>query len=306
MGIFFGLGNVQLLLAKRTEVFAECVVHVVLAEKHVNASERRVVRRHAIVLQILDAHQAVFRHVLLSERNSDFLSTVGAIVEENHHIAFLDGAIYGAIIDWLDKFVGNTCIVTCLNGIGHRCGLFALAANQQVVSELDAVPVLVAVHCIVATHNRHHLAGAFGAVLFNFSHIALAALRVGVATIHKAVDKHVFEFVALGNVAKCKDVVKRRVHTTSRSQAHEVNVLAVFLGIRECALHLRIVVYSSFLYRFVNLHKVLIKNAAGTNILVSHLRVTHLSVRQTNIFATGLQLRVWIISNQTIPIGCWS
>ena len=80
------------------------------------------------------------------------------------------------------------------------------------------------------------------------------------------------------------------MHASGRSQAHEVNVLAVVLGIRECFLHFGIVVNRTVLYRLVNLHQVLIKNTAGANVLVTYFRVTHLTVGQTHIFTAGFQL----------------
>ena len=47
----------------------------------------------------------------------------------------------------------------------------------------------------------------------------------------------------------------------------------------------------------------MIDDASGTDIEVSHLRVTHLTVGQSHVFAAGQQLRVRIFFVQTVDEG---
>ena len=87
------------------QIFAQCVLYVLLVEENVYACERCVVRRHAVVLQAGDGVHALLRHILLGQYNGQLLSAVVAVVEEDHYIAFLDGAVESAIYDGFDELV---------------------------------------------------------------------------------------------------------------------------------------------------------------------------------------------------------
>ena len=129
--------------------------------------------------------------------------------------------------------------------------------------------------------------------------------RVGITAVHKAVNEGLaLQSVLLGDIAQVEQVIKRTVYTTVTGQSHDMQVLAVLLGVAESRLDLRILQYTAILAGAVDLHEVLIYNTSRTNIKVTHLGVTHLSVRQTDILTTGLQLRVRISRDQVIPIRC--
>ena len=54
--------------------------------------------------------------------------------------------------------------------------------------------------------------------------------------------------------------------------------------------------------RTVDFNQVLIYDTSCTDIQVTYFRVAHLSVRQSDIFTACLQLRMRILSQQTVPI----
>ena len=56
---------------------------------------------------------------------------------------------------------------------------------------------------------------------------AFTALRVGITTVHKAVDEGILDTVFLGNIAEFEQMVKRAVHATVAGQSHKVDILAV-------------------------------------------------------------------------------
>ena len=150
MRVLLSLGDMELLLAQVGKIFSKSVVDVFLVEKDVHALERRIVRSHAVILQAGDGVHAFFGHVMLGENNGEFLCAVVAVVEENHHVAFLDGAIEIGVVDGLDELVGHIVVIALLHGGDHIGGLLALAFNEKVVGNLDAVPAFVTVHCIIA------------------------------------------------------------------------------------------------------------------------------------------------------------
>ena len=80
------------------------------------------------------------------------------------------------------------------------------------------------------------------------------------------------------------------MNTTIGSQSHKVNILTVFFSIRESRNDSRILHNAIVGTCAVNLHQVLIYDTSCTDIEVSDFRVTHLTIRQTNILTACLKL----------------
>ena len=76
-----------------------------------NTFERCIVRSHAIVLQTGNRVHTLFRHILLSQYDCQFLGTVITVVKEDDNIAFFDCAVYSCVIDRFDKFVGHAFVI---------------------------------------------------------------------------------------------------------------------------------------------------------------------------------------------------
>ena len=306
MSILFSFSDVKLSLAIGSKVFAESILYVFLVEEDVYTGERCIVRSHAIVLQVLDSMHTLFRHILLSEDDSQFLRTVVTVVEEDHYVAFLDSTVYSRIVDWLDEFVCHAFVVRFLHSLNHVSSILTLAFYQEVVSFLHTFPTLVTVHGIETAHDRSDGTCALSTMSSQLFDEALTALRVSITTVHEAVDEGTFAYtIFLGDIAKLEQVVERTVYTTVGCQTHEVNVLAVFLGIAESRYHFLVLHDAVVSTSTVNLHQVLIYDATCTDVQVTYFRVTHLTVRQTYVFTACLQLRVRIVGQQTVPIRSW-
>ena len=202
MSIFLGLGDMQLTLALAGQILRKGVIHVLFGEEDVHVLESGVIGCHAVVLQTGDDLHAVAWLVLLGQGYGYLLGAVVAEVEENHHVAFLDAAVNGRVDDGFDKLIGHTFVIRLLNSPYHVVALLADAGSQHVISHLDAVPIVVTVHRIVATDNGCYCAGTLLAVLKHRVNKALAALGVGVTAIHEAVHIHLLQAVFLGDVTQ--------------------------------------------------------------------------------------------------------
>ena len=133
---------------------------------------------------------------------------------------------------------------------------------------------------------------------------SLAALGVGVAAVHEAVYEGALgHAVFAGDVNEFEEVVERRVNAAVGGEAHEVDALAVFLGIGIGANDFGILENGTVGAGAVDFHQVLVDDAASTDIEVAHLRVAHLSVGQTDIFARSQQLRVRIRGVEVVHKG---
>ena len=120
---------------------------------------------------------------------------------------------------------------------------------------------------------------------------SLAALRVGVASVHEAVyEGAVADAILLGDVAQLEQMVERRVHAAGAGQSHYVEVHAVVAGVAVGRHNLGVLQYAAVLAGAVDLHKVLIYDAPCTDVQVSDFGISHLSVGQTYVLAAGQQL----------------
>ena len=285
VGILLGLGCVELLESLGADILAKGIGDVLLGEDDVHALERCVVGSHAVVLESGDGLHSLLGHVLLSEHLSELLGAVVAEVDEDNHVALLDGSVNLGIVDRLDELVGNAFLVAFLHSLHHALGLLSLALYEQVVSLFHTVPTLVAVHGIETSHDGSDVSIVLLTHLRELLDKADAALRVGVASVHETVDESLCQTILLAYLHEFEQVVERRVNTTVRCKSHEVKALACFLGVAVCSLYFWILQNRAVLASAVDFHQVLVNYSSCSNVEVSYFGVTHLSVGQTNVFS---------------------
>ena len=261
------------------------------------ARELGVIGRHAAVVERHGVHP-FGRHVLLRQHDGQLLGAVVTVVEKDHHVVRADHADGLSVLvdahERLDELIRHALVIRLLDGFDHVRRTFADAVDQRVVCDLHTLPALVAVHGVITADHRSDLARRGGEVLFEVGDETLAAARVGVAAVHKAMHVGIVEAVGRRNVAQLEEVLQRRVYAAVRHQPHEVHVHTVLFGVFERCLHLRILHDRVVAAGAVDLHEILINHAAGADIEVSDLRVAHLSFGQADVLAVGAQLGVGI------------
>ena len=292
MGILLGLGDAQLAKAQRRNVLADRIGHIILVEEYMQPRELGVVGGHAAVVKRQGAH-TLLGHILLREHDRKLLGTVVTVVEEYYHIALPDrshGLTLGIDMhDRLDELVGHAGIVRALHSLDHVGRSLALALDQKVVGDLDALPAPVAVHGIVTSYDRGDTAGRRGHVALQRLDEALAAARIGIATVHEAVYEGVVDTVVRRYVAQLEQMIERRVYAAVRHQSHEVHFRAFGLGILERTDDLAVFEYRVVAAGTIDLYQILIDDTAGTYVKMSHLGVAHLPLGQSDVLAVGQQ-----------------
>ena len=167
-----------------------------------NTLERSVIRSHTVILQTWDCMHACFRHILLSQYDSQLFCTVVTVIEEDYHIAFLDCSVNVCIYNRLDKFVCHAFIIRFLHCLNHVGSFLAFTVHQQVICFFHAFPTFVTIHSIITADDGSNLSARFLAVCSKFFNKTLTALRVSVATVHEAVDECIVDIVFFSDVAK--------------------------------------------------------------------------------------------------------
>ena len=126
-----------------------------------NALERSIVRSHTVILQPRDGVHTCFRHILLSQYNSQLFGTVITVIEEDNYITFFDCSVAVGIHNRFDEFICNTCIIRLLHSLNHIGSFLTYAVYKQVISFFYTFPTFVTVHSVITADDRSNLACRF-------------------------------------------------------------------------------------------------------------------------------------------------
>ena len=162
----------------------------------------------------------------------------------------------------------------------------ALAVDHSVIGGLHTVPALVAVHGVVAAHERGDLTNAQLPTLFHRpGHIVHAGGGGNVPSIQKCVDVDPLKATVLCHFHQGKEVVDMGVNAAVAEQAHEVKGRALFLagihGVNIGGILEEIPVINGF----ADPGQVLKHHPACADVGVAHLAVAHLTCGQAHIQA---------------------
>ena len=157
VSILFCFSDMKLAQAFGSKIFAQCVGHVFFVEQDMNAFERCIIRSHTVILQTRDGMHASFRHILLSQYDSQLFGTVITIVEEDHYITLFDCSVAVSVYNRFDEFVCHAFVVRFLHCLNHISSFLAYTVYEQVVCFFYTFPTLVTVHCIITADNRSNL-----------------------------------------------------------------------------------------------------------------------------------------------------
>ena len=160
----------------------------------------------------------------------------------------------------------------------------ALAADDSVVALLYAIPALVAIHAPEASLNGSDLRVAkLFALVIELCDKARAALGSNIAPVEEAVDIDLFNAALLCHIEYRKDVRQVAVNAAGGHQTHDVQSLAVCLGVLHGLDVGSILEELAVLDLLRHLRQDLEHYTTGTHIGVADLGVAHLTGGQTDI-----------------------
>ncbi len=228
MGVFLCFGDAQLGLALLRHVFAKAIGKLFGRVGAGSFDVRRILGQHHEVGQfgVLLALESV--EVLLHKGAGHFPGTVGTEIHEQHRVTIVDRSLgLARSVDpgWRYKLVVFPALISLFQP-GYRIGRSELrgALGHQVVGRFHAVPAVVAIHGIVAAHDRGNAADAealqFGRGLLQGWFCAAGR---HVTAIEEGVDVNFLRATCGGKFGSGNNVVFVAVYTTGRHQTHEMN-----------------------------------------------------------------------------------
>src|SRR5664279_2879798 len=109
-------------------------------------------------------------------------------------------------------------------------------------------------------------------------HITNPAAGVSITTIAKTMNKNIFQSKVPCHIAQSIKVFIKRMNTAIREKSQKMNLFILITGIGKCIRKNRILFNITCFALLVYLNQILINNSSGTNIEMSYLRISHLSI----------------------------
>ena len=305
MGVLFGFGDAELGQTLFGNILAENVVQLLGLEGHFHIGHGSIILGKADEMG-LDSAAGTVEAVkfLVAQGSGDLSGPVGAEIVEDHAVTALD-APCAFHTDRLHELVGNAVLIGffhCFGAFFHGVGL---ALHQCVISLLQALPALVAIHGIKTTAD--HAQTDLFVVGFGQTHLQTAdkvgaAFGRSITTVQKAVDTGL-DLVLFAQVDEGKQVDQMAVHAAVGQQAHQMHrtagLFSVFHRTHQCGIFKKAVVPDVP----GDAGQLLIHHPACADVGVTHLAVTHLSVGQTHILTRAVHAGVGTGLKQPIQIG---
>ena len=116
-------------------------------------------------------------------------------------------------------------------------------------------------------------------------------------------DKNILKSLVLRLGEEFVEVIKGRVHAAVAAKAEEMKFFATALDIVISGGYLLVLQELVLAAGDVDLHQVLVNDAACTEVHVSYFGISHLSVRKTDILSAGVEVGIRIFCPQGVDEG---
>jgi hypothetical protein len=221
----------------------------------------------------------------------------------------LDASFLSANNDGLEELIVLALLVSLLDGLDWVSALLTLAGAKSLETNLNSVPSLVTVHCVVSTNNTGNLTDTDLLDLGKQClHISGTGLRVGVTAISEEVNVDIWNSNFLGDLEESVEMVllgvlRRSVYdgyngagltynTTIRDETSQVKTTSTFLGIFESVHDDLVLAQLALLDRLINTDDILPNNTSSADVQMTDLGVAHQTLWETNGEGRSVKLSV--------------
>ncbi|MNS83772.1 hypothetical protein D3C72_1175740 [compost metagenome] len=281
VGVLLGLGGMELPHALVGEHRGQVVDELLGRVGH------RQPEAVLVLGQADEAHQrghAALETLELGVRDGlgDLAGPVRAEVEEDHAVAVFDAA-RGVEHHGHQELVVDALLVGAGDRLVRVVGRAALRVDHGAVGELGALPVLVAVHGVVAPRDRGDLAQAdLPEHLLGAGEEAAGTPGRGVAAVEERMDIDPLDAALTGHAHEREHVLDRAVHAAVRDQPEEVEIFAGGLGVDHDLGEDFILEEAAVTDGHVDARELLVHDAPGAHVHVADLGVAHLPLGQAH------------------------
>ena len=299
MCVLLGLRQTKLLQTKLSQILTEGIVDLLLLECH------QLVRNGLII--ILEAHIGKGKESLCplqrldalgircitglcgdirigeAEGLGDLTGPVGTEVEEDHGIVLLHQRYRSSCFvndnGGKNELIGHAVIIGVLHSL-YRIGLLnAFAQYQRIICLLDTIPVIVTVHCIIPAGQGCNLSYAdLCRLIHQLLQVILTGCRGCITSVEERMQIYTLEALTL---AELKDGVQMcivAVYTAVGKKSPEMQVGIVLLAVLDGCQKLFIFIELAVPDQLADQCQILINDPSGSDIHMSHLGISHLSV----------------------------
>lgn len=305
VGVFLGLGDVDLLDALLCEGLGQNVVHGLGWEGNWKL-ELEVVLGHGGDVEVLWEWELWKWGGVVAEELGDFTDSVGSVVEEEEGIVVCDMLVGGIsettgkrtldsgfiTVDdnWLQELVGLALLISLSDERNWIGSLLSLTEHDAIKSNVDSLPSLVSVHSIISSNNSSNLSNTkLLRLLDQLLQMPSTALWVGITSISEKVDINLLDAMYLCCLQQGNQVRQLGMDTTIRDQSKKVESSIPLLDLIESRNDVWNLWDLSVTHELVNPDNILPDDTARTNVEMTDLRVTHETLGEPDGFGRGLE-----------------
>ena len=197
MCIFLCLSQTQLCLSICCQKFTKCIANALLLERNQLITNSLIIICKAHINQRHKSIDTVkLIKTLITKCTCNLTCPIRTEIKEDYGIIGLDCR------KWLAIFLNNRrhhkfiiyilCIRIC-HGLYCIICFFSLTCDKRIISFLNAVPVIITVHCIIAPMNARNFSNANLVHLFlKLFHKTFSRCWRGIPSIQECVDIYIF------------------------------------------------------------------------------------------------------------------
>ena len=304
MCIFLGLSNTCLSHVMCCQILTEGVGDLFFFECNGFVRDSLIVFREAYVGQIQTFFSLESGELICAECSCQLSCTVRAEVEENHRVFILNCCNRFSVFLQNGRQNELICFFSIIRSLNSLCcigSFYAFPFCQRFVSQLDTIPAVITVHCIVTAGDHADFADTD---LIHFClqllYIRFSGCRRSVTAIQEAVYINFLETLTFCQFQKSEYMGDMAVNTAVREKSEQVQCGIICFCIFNSLYQLFILEEIAVLDCFRDSGQLLIYNAACAHVQMAYLRVTHLSVRKTYSKSAGLSFYVRALAHQLV------
>ena len=305
MGIFFRFRDAELGFPLLREVIAQIVFNGFLGEGHGDIVGS-VALGKADVMGFRQASAFKALEGRIFEGPEHFTGAVGTEVIEDHRIAVFHPRPF-AHDDGLDKLIGNAFVVRSSDAFAVVFEDDAFAQSQGVIGQFQPFPAFIAVHGVVAAHDGSDAAHAFffhG--LLDFIEEFQSRGGQDIAAVEKGVERDVFHAFALCHFQQSDDMIDMAVDAAVGEETHEMHGLPCGSGMIHAFVEHGVFKENAVVDVFGDAGQILIDDAAGAHVHMTHFGVADLPFGETDGKAGSVEIAVAMMIPQAVEVGLLS
>ena len=284
MGILFCFSDSELCKTLWSYVLTEHICKLLWLECNLYVGHCCIILCHTNIIEREETISSFkSAETFVNECTGDLSCSVRAEIIEYYRIAALNCCTLNANCR-NNKFICYTLVIGICDSLYSISSFFALAVNKCRISLFNSVPVIISVHSIITAWNSCNFSETYLLKLIAaFDYIILCTWRRYITSVKEGMDINIFYTHFLCHFNKTVKMRHMAVNSAGWKKSHKMKYFTVLGSIFHSIYKCFVFHYRAVFNSLGDTGKLLIYNTSCTDICMTYLTVTHLTVRKSYI-----------------------